>query len=883
MSEQTGRGGGRTEEQIGRGGGRTGDQVGRGNGSNGGVDEVPEFSIVIPQQLQDLLPVTPQKGPGRNTSPWANKDIIDEYYHELTQVAKKVQGTPRIIESIPIVFPLANSIVYLRSEAVGTMSLRSPLEVLSSLLPWLPNIRPDPLSRGSCDYFSNQGINKCRNDNADDDSIHEDVRNVNVKNGQNGCLYKEFVACKPKEFDYKGGVVAYTHWVKKMEAIQDISGCGDNQKVKYSAGLLIGKAMTWWNSQNAILKAEVLTDEPVRNGFLKKSGEKRGYGRESSKEGNFKSDNNRTRTRKGEAQDGNSTECQKPNSSSRGHGNNGNPTRGRSFVIGAEEARQDPNIMTDIKLNSLGLGYKIEIAIEQLVEINKVIRDCKLEIEGYTFNIDLIPFEHESFDVIIGMDWLSMHKAKIIFHEKVVRISLPRGEMPRVHKERLDEKAKHLMSAKAEEQKLKDIIVVRNISENKKYVWGDEQETTFQTLKDKLCNAPILALPNGPEDCVVYCNASCQGLGCSCIRSQDIETLLVREEDHYNTDHKSLQHIFDQKELNMHQRRWIELFSDYDCEIRYHPAQNKASEIVNAPTEMLQGLDEQMKHESDRALYYGSDMGSFDEKYRSPILWGEVKEGQLIGPKIIQETTEKISQIKDQHKAIHDHKMSVVRFGKKGKLAPRFVRPFEITERISQVAYRLRLPQELSSIHDMVHVSNLKKCIADPTLHVPLEEIHVDAKLNFIEEPVEILGREIKKLKRSRILIVKIQKVKYVCNYPFIENQPIVAGLEDLLIDLAAEILAGLSLARVTYTKNGFPGVQYGVRSSFLGAGKQLMRLQILHLELRLGKNPYRSFRPVKSVEYSGSFGHQVRFGFHLLMMVLEASGSPPCGCVINP
>ncbi|GJY69597.1 putative reverse transcriptase domain-containing protein [Tanacetum coccineum] len=99
----------------------------------------------------------------------------------------------------------------------------------------------------------------------------------------------------------------------------------------------------------------------------------------------------------------------------------------------------------------------------------------------------------------------------------------------------------------------------------------------------------------------------------------------------------------------------------------------------------------------------------------------------------------------------------VVRFGKKGKLAPRFVRSFEITERISPVAYRLILPQELNSIHDTFHVSNLKKCLADPTLHVPLEEIKVDAKLNFMEEPVEILEREIKKLKRSRIPIVKFR------------------------------------------------------------------------------------------------------------------------------
>ncbi|GKD07882.1 hypothetical protein Tco_1187567, partial [Tanacetum coccineum] len=98
----------------------------------------------------------------------------------------------------------------------------------------------------------------------------------------------------------------------------------------------------------------------------------------------------------------------------------------------------------------------------------------------------------------------------------------------------------------------------------------------------------------------------------------------------------------------------------------------------------------------------------------------------------------------------------VVHFGKKGKLAAKFVGPFEITERIGPVAYRLRLSKELNGVHDMFHVSNLKKCLADPTLQIPLDEIQVDAKLNFVEEPVEILEREFKKLKRSRIPIVKI-------------------------------------------------------------------------------------------------------------------------------
>ncbi|GKA83707.1 putative reverse transcriptase domain-containing protein [Tanacetum coccineum] len=99
----------------------------------------------------------------------------------------------------------------------------------------------------------------------------------------------------------------------------------------------------------------------------------------------------------------------------------------------------------------------------------------------------------------------------------------------------------------------------------------------------------------------------------------------------------------------------------------------------------------------------------------------------------------------------------VVRFGKKRKLAPRFVGPFEILERIGPVAYRLRLPEELSSVHDTFHVLNLKKYLADANLHVPLDEIKVDKTLRFVEEPLKIMDREVKTLKRSKIPMVKVR------------------------------------------------------------------------------------------------------------------------------
>ncbi|GJX23423.1 putative reverse transcriptase domain-containing protein [Tanacetum coccineum] len=182
-----------------------------------------------------------------------------------------------------------------------------------------------------------------------------------------------------------------------------------------------------------------------------------------------------------------------------------------------------------------------------------------------------------------------------------------------------------------------------------------------------------------------------------------------------------------------------------DMSTAYHPQTNSQSEhTIQTLKDTLRG----MRCAPFEALY--------GRKCRTLIMWVEVGEGQLIRPELVQETTEKISQTKDRLKAACVRQKSVICFGKKGKLAPRFVGPFKIFEKVSHVAYRLRLPEELNGVHDTFHVSNLKKCLADPTLQVPLDEIRVYAKLNFVEEHVKILEREFKKLKRSRIAIVKV-------------------------------------------------------------------------------------------------------------------------------
>ncbi|GJY20287.1 hypothetical protein Tco_0392853 [Tanacetum coccineum] len=151
-------------------------------------------------------------------------------------------------------------------------------------------------------------------------------------------------------------------------------------------------------------------------------------------------------------------------------------------------------------------------------------------------------------------------------------------------------------------------------------------------------------------------------------------------------------------------------------------------------------------------------------KCRTPIDWADVGESKLIGPEIIPETTNKIVQIRERLKAVRDpHKSytdkrrktlefsvgdklllkvspwkGVVHFGKRSKLSPRYVGPFEVVERVGHVAYRLRLSQELVGIHETFHVSNQKKCLADVNLHVPLEEIRIGDKLRVVEEPIEL-------------------------------------------------------------------------------------------------------------------------------------------------
>ncbi|GKB98866.1 reverse transcriptase domain-containing protein, partial [Tanacetum coccineum] len=334
-------------------------------------------------------------------------------------------------------------------------------------------------------HVNNQTNNKNQDDNVINDNNQGNVKTMN--NGRGSCSYKEFMACNPKDYDVKGGAIVYTRWIEKMELIQDISGYGENQKVKYTAGSLIDfKTLTreefclnnemqkletkfWCHAmvgaghavytdqfhelarlvphlvtpenkrieryiyglalqicamvmaasamvaatkptiiQSAILKAGILTDEAIRNGALKKVTEKRGNSGEPSRYGKVRDDNKRYRTR-------------------------------RAFSI----------ITNPVKKEYTGVAPKFQTAT---ITINP------------------------------------RHKAEIVCHEKVVRIPLPNGEILRVLGERPEEKVRHSKSAKVKEQKLKDIVVVKNFSEFTVMPFGlTNAPAVFMDLMNRVC------------------------------------------------------------------------------------------------------------------------------------------------------------------------------------------------------------------------------------------------------------------------------------------------------------------------------------------------------------------------------------------------------------
>ncbi|GKA65865.1 putative reverse transcriptase domain-containing protein, partial [Tanacetum coccineum] len=307
----------------------------------------------------------------------------------------------------------------------------------------------------------------------------------------------------------------------------------------------------------------------------------------------------------------------------------------RSFVSTASSS------LIYIVLTTLDHDYDVELAGGKIIGVDTIIRGCTLNFLNHPFNIDLMHVELGSFDVIIGIDWLSKYHSVIVCDEKIICISfgneilIVRSDRSNNgHESRLNiiscTKTKmylmkgcpvflaHITAKKAKdkskEKRLEDVPIVRDFPKVFPRTYRNKQEheenlkLILKLLKKEelyaiFSNAPILALPEGVENFIVYCFASHKGLGAVLMQNEKVIAyaslqLKIHEKNYTTHDlelgavvfalkiwrhylygtkytvftyYKCLQHILDQKELNMRQRRWLKLLSDYDCEIRYHP------------------------------------------------------------------------------------------------------------------------------------------------------------------------------------------------------------------------------------------------------------------------------------------------------------------------
>nr|GEX67619.1 putative reverse transcriptase domain-containing protein [Tanacetum cinerariifolium] len=852
-----------------------------------------------------------------------------------------------------------------------------------------------------------------------EDTVINNLNNGNGNGngaGNNGCTYKGFMACGPRDFDGTGGAVALTRWIKKMKSVIDNSGCLANRRVEYTASSFIGKILTWWNTQvqargrdaaNAMtwddFKA-LLTMEFCPSNEIKKleceachmAGEKRKEKDEVSKSKSAGKDKKTAKGGRGfvatvppRKENGNFSKCARckgfhaekgpcivcynfqrlghiakdyktpvrhaelirvvrPRDGQRACYEYGsldhlcpkcpkwNQGR-RAFNVNAVDALQDPNVVTDTySLNNLYATVLFNSGADFSFISTKFapILNAKPSIANPGYVIEVANGQG-SFDVIVGMDWLSNQKAVIVCHEKIVRIPVEGDLIPEVvpvaklpyrlapsdmqvlseqlqelqdkgfivpsHspwgapvlfvKKKMDcfaymedhENHLRLMLDLLRKEKLyakfskcefwlQEVHFLRHVvnqdgihvdpsmieavkswkapttpSENQKYVWGEKQEEAFQMLKDNLCNAPILSLADGVEDFVVYCDVSNQGLGC---------VLMQRDKYHPGKANVVDDALSRKERVKPRRVRTMAVTIQSGVTGLILAAQGKAFKDENLITKGLNGTDQRMEKREDGSLHYmdhiwvplvdGVRIKIIDEAHkirysvhprvdkmyydlRDMYWWPSMKKeiaiyvskcltcvkGWTFYVKVLANDAKSVgnafryeyglsssdgwtkrawnihlpladfSYNNSYHSSIRcapfealygrkcrkplefqvgDHVMlkvspwkGVVRFGKKGKLAPRFVGPLDILERINPMAYSLRLPEELSSVHDTFYVSNLKKCLADANLHVPLDEIKVDKTLRFVKEPLEIMDREVKTLKHSKIPNVKVR------------------------------------------------------------------------------------------------------------------------------
>nr|GEX93194.1 putative reverse transcriptase domain-containing protein [Tanacetum cinerariifolium] len=280
-----------------------------------------------------------------------------------------------------------------------------------------------------------------------------------------------------------------------------------------------------------------------------------------------------------------------------------------------------------------------------------------------------------------------------------------------------------------------------------KFDWGEKEENAFQLIKQKLCSAPILALLEGSEDFVVYCDASHKGLGAVLMQreKQMLDMCRVKAEQHRPSG------LLVQPAIP--EWKWHNITMDFITKL---PKSSQEFDTIWVIVDRL------TKSAHFLSIRENDPLDKLARLYLNRIVARHGIPASIIsqwtGPELIQETTKKIVMIKQRIQAAQDQQKSYADLKRKPM-------EFEIRDRVMlkvlakvrKVAYRLELPQELSRVHHTFHVSNLKKCYADEPLVMPLEGIHVDDNLQFVEKPVEIIECEIKRLKRSRKPLVKVR------------------------------------------------------------------------------------------------------------------------------
>ncbi|GJY54318.1 putative reverse transcriptase domain-containing protein [Tanacetum coccineum] len=546
-------------------------------------------------------------------------------------------------------------------------------------------------------HINNQGNNGHQDDNVINDNNQGNVRTVNLNNGRGSCSNKKFMACNPKDYE-GGGVIVYTHWIEKMESVPDMSGCGENQKVKYTAGSFIGKALTCETPspiqraghdvytdrfhelarlvshlvtpenkrieryiyglapqihamvavtepttiQSVVLNDGMLTDEAIRNGALKKITEKSGHNREPSRDGNIRDDNKRSRTGKAFATITNPIKKEYTPL----------PDRPEDFVVYCN-------------VSGLGLGCV-------LMKRGKVIayasRQLKIHEKNYTTN-DL-ELDAAVFALKIWRHYLYGTKSSISAITTVKLANIPSSIKIKIL-------AAQNEASKAVNAPAKMLTLIMYEAHKSKYSVHPGANKMYYDLRD------MYWWPGMKKDIAML--------------TKSAHFLPIRED--FKMDKLARLYL---NEIVERHGVTISIISDCDSRFtsRFWQSMQKA---IGTRLDMSTAYHPHTDGQRERTIQTLEDM------LRACVMdFGGM-----------QETTEKILQIKDRLKTARDRQKSyankrrktlefsvgdhvllkvspwkgVVRFGKKGKLAPRFVRPFEITERIGPVAYRLRLPQ----------------------------------------------------------------------------------------------------------------------------------------------------------------------------------------------